>query len=246
MTAGRSPSRVAVVTGGSTGIGAAICERMLGSGFHVVSMAWRPAADHANLTSVEVDLLDPVATAAAAEDIARRFEVSHFIHNAGTVRANLIEQTSTADLAALSQLHLGVALTMTQAILPSMKARRHGRIILISSRAAMGLATRTVYSATKSGMVGLARTWALELGAHGITVNIVAPGPIGGTEMFHEILPENDPRIDKLAQTIPMKRVGTPDDVAHAVMYFAAPESGFVTGQLLYVCGGASVGAVSI
>ena len=241
-----SPSRVAVVTGGSTGIGATICERLLNDGFEVVSMSRRPAARHPNLTSIEVDLLDQVATAEAAQEIARRFDVSHFVHNAGAVRANLIEQTSTADLAALSQLHLGVALTVTQAVLPSMKVRRCGRIILISSRAAMGLATRTVYSATKSGMVGLARTWALELGAHGITVNVVAPGPIGGTEMFHDILPANDPRIDKLAQTIPVKRVGTPDDVAHAVMFFAAPEAGFVTGQLLYVCGGASIGAVSI
>jgi NAD(P)-dependent dehydrogenase (short-subunit alcohol dehydrogenase family) len=92
----------------------------------------------------------------------------------------------------------------------------------------------------------MARTWALELGPHGITVNVVAPGPIGGTEMFHEVLPDGDPRIAKLAASIPMQRLGTPADVARAVSFFAAPDAGFVTGQVLYVCGGASVGAISI
>ncbi|MFK4979975.1 SDR family NAD(P)-dependent oxidoreductase, partial [Klebsiella pneumoniae] len=90
----------------------------------------------------------------------------------------LVESTPVSDLAALNQLHLGAALTLTQAFLPAMKARHFGRVILMSSRAAMGLATRTAYAATKSGMVGMARTWALELAPHGITVNVVAPGPI--------------------------------------------------------------------
>ena len=238
--------QVAVVTGGSTGIGASICRRLLDDGYHVVSVARRPAAAHARLTNVEADLLDPAATEAVARDIAQRFEVSHLIHNAGAIRANLLEATSAADLAALSQLHLGVALTLTQAFVPAMKAKKHGRIILMSSRAAVGAKTRTVYAATKSGMIGMARTWALELGVHGITVNVVAPGPIGGTEMFHEVLPVGDPRIDALAKNIPMQRLGSPEDVTHAVAFFLNPLSGFITGQVLYVCGGSSIGAVAI
>ena len=97
-----------------------------------------------------------------------------------------------------------------------------------------------------SGMIGMARTWALELGPHGITVNVVAPGPIEATEMFHEVMPVGDPRIAALAGNIPVKRLGTPADVANAVSFFAAPAAGFVTGQVLYVCGGASIGAVSL
>jgi NAD(P)-dependent dehydrogenase (short-subunit alcohol dehydrogenase family) len=235
---------VAIVTGGSTGIGAEVCRSLIAQDYEIISLARRPAEPHPKMTSVAVDLLDATATAEAAHDIAARFPVTHIIHNAGVIRANLIEQTSVEDLAALSQLHLGVALTLVQACVPGMKAARFGRVILMSSRAAMGLATRTVYSATKSGMIGMARTWALELGSHGITVNVVAPGPVEATEMFHEVMPAGDPRIAALAANIPVKRLGTPADVAHAVSFFASPAAGFVTGQVLYVCGGASVGAV--
>jgi 3-oxoacyl-[acyl-carrier protein] reductase len=238
--------KTVVVTGGSVGIGAALVARFLADGFDVIAVQRRAVADQPKLKNISVDLLDPMATADAAQAIAARFQVTHLVHNAGMIRANPVEQTSAADLAALSQLHLGVALTLTQAILPAMKAQKFGRIVLMSSRAANGLQTRTVYSATKSGMVGMARTWAMELGGHGITVNVVAPGPIGGTEMFHEVMPVGDPRIAALAANIPVKRIGTPDDVVNAVMFFAAPSSGFVTGQLLYVCGGASLGALSL
>ena len=182
------------------------------------------------------------ATEAAARGIAERFAVTHFVHNAGVIRANLVEKTSAADLVALAQLHLGAAITLVQAVLPAMKANGGGRIVLMCSRAALGAPTRTVYSATKAGIIGLVRTWTLELSRHGITVNAVAPGPIGGTDMFHEVLPAGDPRIAGLAASIPMKRLGTPQDVANAVRFFLSDASGFVTGQTLYVCGGASVG----
>lgn len=241
-----SVSNVTVVTGGSTGIGAEICRRLLADDHHVISLSRRPAFAHARLESVAVDLLDPAATAEAARDLANRYAITHLIHNAGAIRANLIENTSIGDLAALNQLHLGVPLALMQAALPSMKARAFGRVVLISSRAAMGLATRTVYAATKSGMIGMARTWALELGKHGITVNVVAPGPIEGTEMFHDVIPAGDARLQALAKSIPVQRLGTPQDVARAVAFFTAPDAGFVTGQVLYVCGGASVGAVTI
>ena len=237
---------VVVVTGGSVGIGAALVARFLADGFEVVSLQRRTIADQPKLKNISVDLLDPAATADAAHAIAAQFQVTHLVHNAGIIRANSLEATSTADLAALSQLHLGVALTLTQAALPAMKARKFGRVILMSSRAANGLQTRTVYSATKSGMVGMARTWAMELGQYGITVNVVAPGPIGGTEMFHEVMPAGDPRIAALAANIPVKRIGTPDDVVNAVMFFASAASGFVTGQMLYVCGGSSLGALTL
>lgn len=241
-----SESNVAIITGASGGIGRAIAEAMLAAGHHVVSLDRRlPDWSHAKLEPVLVDLFDPKATADAARDIAARHEISHVVHNAGIIRPNLIEQVTVDDIAALSQLHLGAALTLVQAALPGMKQRQFGRIILIASRAALGAATRTAYSATKSGMFGMARTWALETAAHGITVNVVAPGPVE-TDMFHEVIPQGSPKVDQLARSIPVGRIGRPDDVARAVMFFAAKDSDFITGQALYVCGGASIGSIAL
>jgi 3-oxoacyl-[acyl-carrier protein] reductase len=239
--------RTALVTGGAAGIGAEICRALIADGFHVVSIDRnQPATSHPDRTDLVCDLIDREATEQAAKDIAARFAITHFVHNAGTIRANLLEKTSAADLAALSQLHLGAAITLAQAVLPAMKAAGAGRIVLMCSRAALGAPTRTVYSATKAGVIGLARTWSLELAQHSITVNAVAPGPVGGTDMFHEVLPVGDARIAGLAASIPMKRLGSPADVANAVRFFLSDASGFVTGQTLYVCGGASVGQAPV
>ncbi|MBA2399221.1 MAG: SDR family oxidoreductase [Bradyrhizobium sp.] len=241
-----SQSNVAIITGASAGIGRAIAEAMLAADHPVVSLDRRlPDWSHAKLEPVLVDLFDPKATADAARDIAARHEISHVVHNAGIIRPNLIEQATVDDIAALSQLHLGAALTLVQAALPGMKQRQFGRIVLIASRAALGAATRTAYSATKSGMFGMARTWALETAAHGITVNVVAPGPVE-TDMFHEVIPQGSPKVDQLARSIPVGRIGRPSDVARAVMFFAAKDSDFITGQALYVCGGASIGSSAL
>lgn len=238
---------VAIVTGGSTGIGEAISRRMIDGGYTVVSLARRrPGWSHAALHAVQVDLTDARATEQAAANVAREFSVSTVVHNAGAIRASLLPEVKQKDLHDLTQLHLGAAVLLVQAALPGMRERGFGRIILISSRAALGLQTRTVYSATKAGMVGMARTWALELASSGITVNVVAPGPIADTEMFREVIPANSPREVALAKTIPVGRIGRAADVARAVMFFADPENSFVTGQLLYVCGGTSVASFSL
>jgi 3-oxoacyl-[acyl-carrier protein] reductase len=238
---------VAIVTGGASGIGAAISQRMLADGYDVISLGLRkPDWTDDKLHAFEADLTDEQATKQAAADIASRFVVTNIVHNAGTIRPALLPDVKTKDLHELTQLHLGAALLLVQAVLPSMQAINFGRIILISSRGALGLQTRSAYSATKAGMIGMGRTWALELAPHGITVNMIAPGPIGGTEMFHEIVPAGSAREAALAQQIPVRRLGTPEDVANAVMFFAARDASFVTGQVLYVCGGASVGTLMV
>ena len=237
--------KYALVTGGSSGIGAAICRSLVTAGYHVISMARRAAEDSsARVHDVTVDLTDALATREAALQVARQFPITTVIHNAGAIREKPLEEVTLEDLQALTNLHLATALSLVQANLPAMKQRRFGRIVLISTRAVLGLAKRTAYAATKAGMLGLARTWALELGPDGITVNVVAPGPIEATEMFHEIIPENSPKIPRIVESIPVRRLGRPEDVARAVMFFALPESGFVTGQTLFVCGGTSVGSI--
>ncbi len=236
----------ALLTGGSAGIGRAIAEALLEAGHDVVSLDHaEPAYAHPRLHHVAVDLLSPAATHDAALEAAEKWSPTILIHNAGAMRPALLPDVNRVDLDALVSLHLGAAITLVQATLPAMRHSGFGRVILISSRAALGLATRTSYSATKAGMIGMARTWALELGPIGVTVNVVAPGPIE-TDMFHEVLPEGDPRIAALAQGIPMRRIGRPDDIANAVLFFANPASGFVTGQTLFVCGGTSVGSLAL
>lgn len=239
-------SKVAAVTGGSAGIGKAICEDLLAQGYEVVSLARRPSGiDHPKLHSIEVDLADRAATAQAVAELVRRFEVTTLVHNAGVIRPALLADVKLDDLDALVDLHLGCAIQLVQAALPTMRAQHFGRVVLLSSRAALGLATRTNYSATKAGMLGMARTWALELAGDGITVNVVAPGPIR-TDMFYDVVDAGSEKERALAASVPVKRLGESADVARAVRFFADPASSFITGQVLYVCGGTSVGSLAL
>ncbi|MCC5999718.1 MAG: SDR family oxidoreductase [Pararhodobacter sp.] len=236
----------AVITGGNKGIGADLAGAMLEKGWRVISIARHEGeARHDRLKHIQADLMDPDATAQAARDIAARHRVTHFIHNAGIILPNLIEEAKPDDLQALTQLHLGAALTLTQAFLPAMKEARFGRILFNASRAALGAKTRTAYSASKAGMIGMARTWALELAPHGITVNVIAPGPVR-TDNFWGIIPKDSNQEADLAARLPVGRLGTTEDITHAFLFFADPRAGFITGQTLYVCGGASIGGVPI
>jgi len=239
-------SDCALVTGGSAGIGRAICETLLGEGRQVVSLDRAPATfAHPQLTSITVDLADREATRKVAAEVAANHAPTTLVHNAGAIRPALLADVKLDDLDALVELHLGAAIQLVQALLPGMRERRFGRIVLISSRAALGAATRTAYSATKAALLGLARTWALELAADGITVNVVAPGPIR-TDMYHAIVPAGSEQDTRLAASIPVGRIGEPDDVARAVAFFAAPANSFVTGQTLFVCGGSSVSSLKV
>ena len=234
----------AIVTGGSNGIGAAICGAILANGSKVFNLDRQVGEQtHSRLHTREVDLLDPAATREVVAEIAASNQVTQFIHNAGMIRPALLQDVDPADMQDLAQLHLSAPLIILQAMLPTLRASGSGRVVLISSRAAVGMKTRSAYAATKAGMIALGRTWALELARDGVTVNIIAPGPVHGTPLFHQSIAAGSVQEAELAAAIPVGRLGTPSDVANAAMFFLDRKSGFVTGQVLYVCGGASVGS---
>ena len=234
-----------LLTGASSGIGLAAAQAFLDQGYEVLSLALEACPLAApRLKSLKVDLTDAAATRAVALELAAEAPATTIVHCAGAIREKALEDTDIADFTALANLHVGAAISLVQANLPAMKAAHHGRIVLIASRAVLGLAKRTAYASTKAGMLGLARTWALELASHGVTVNAIAPGPIAQTEMFESLIPPESPKMAAALRQIPAGRFGTPADVARAVMFFADPKSSFITGQTLFVCGGTSIGSI--
>lgn len=233
--------RTTLITGGNSGIGEALARKLVDRGQRVVSVGLEePAWTHDLLTAYRADLTGIDETRKVAQDICRHHAIDCLVHNAGIILPNLLPDAKPEDILTLAQLHLGAPLLLTQAAIEGMRARRFGRVVFVGSRAAMGAPTRSAYSATKAGVHGLARTWALELAASGITVNVVAPGPIL-TDNFWGVVPKDSEQQDRMARSVPVGRLGSREDVAHAIDFFLDERSGYVTGQVLYVCGGTSL-----
>lgn len=232
---------VAVVTGASSGIGEAIARRLLNSGLGVVTVQRRPPRiKHERLHFHAVDLADTAAAQEFARQIAVKYPVRYLVNNAGANRPGLLEDATPEDLDYVMALNVRAALILIKAFTPGMRAAKFGRIVNISSRAALGKTYRTVYSSAKAALIGMVRTLCLELGYDGITINAVAPGPIA-SELFDHGHPVGSEKRQKVIDSIPVKRVGMPEIVARAVTFLLAPESGYITGQTLFVCGGTSV-----
>lgn len=234
MTETLNPARRVMVTGGASGIGAAIVERCRADGLETVVI------DRTG-DGIIADLSDIDSTAAALGQALRGGPITSIVNNVGAVFPAAVEDQSLDELAAAWELNLRSAMQCTQALLPSMREASFGRIVTISSRAALGKELRSAYAATKAGLLGLTRVWALELGQYGITANAVAPGPIA-TGLFEKANPADSARTRAILDGVPVKRIGTPEDVAHAAAYLLDERSGFVTGQTHYVCGGVTVG----
>lgn len=233
--------RVALVTGASQGIGAAIVEKLTSQGTTCVNLDREPPRNPATAEHILADLSDTRATQAALSSLTDRFDVLWLVNNAGVVAPAPLANTQLSDFDLVASVNLRAAIQCAQAVLPAMQAARRGRIVNISSRAALGKELRSAYAASKAGLIGLTRTWALELGRHGITVNAVAPGPID-TELFRSVNPADSPRTRAIIDGVPMRRLGTAGDIAHAVCFLLDDASSFITGQTLHVCGGMTVG----
>ncbi|MCE8035468.1 MAG: SDR family oxidoreductase [Halomonas sp.] len=232
----------AIVTGGARNIGQAIALRLQQDGYRTIVLdIVEPEAESLKADARRVDLAEIEATRAVLAEIVESHSVDCLVNNVGIVAPALLDDTRVEDFDRLMHLNVRSALVCTQALLPGMRERRHGRIVINASRVVLGKEARSLYSATKGALQSMARTWALELAGDGITVNCVAPGPIA-TSAFWENNPPDSERARRIIDNIPARRMGQPEDVAQAVSFFCDERSGFVTGQTLFVCGGVSVG----
>lgn len=224
-----------LITGGTSGIGRATAERCRADGYEVIII------DREG-DGIIADLSDASATRVALEKALQGGPITRLVNNVGVVRPGRIEDQTIADLDATVSLNVRCSLQCVQALLPGMKAAGFGRIVNMSSRAALGKEMRTVYAATKAALIGMVKVWALELGEHGITANAIGPGPIR-TPLFEKANPPDSALTQAIINGIPVRRMGEPEDIAHAVAFLLDARSGFITGQTLYVCGGMTVGA---
>lgn len=246
--------RVAIVTGAAGGIGEGIAKRLVEVGCAVALIdidADRCDAAAAQLggatraIAVQADVSDPQAVANAVDVVASRLgPPTILVNNAGFARDVPFDQMTLEQWDLVQGVHLRGAFLMSRAVVPYMKGQRWGRIINISSISARGHAERANYCAAKAGMEGFVRSLAVELGPFGITANAVAPGLVvtamTDATAARRGLSLEDHLADAMTR-IPVRRPGTPQDIAHAVAYFASEESGFVSGQVLTVSGGVIV-----
>lgn len=234
---------VSIITGASKGIGLAAAHLIHSRGGYVIGLARQRPADFPG-DFFTVDLISEANTAEVLQQITQKYEIDHLVNNAGKTTSSLLEETTSKEFNDIIQINMRAPMQILQACLPGMTRKGYGRVVNISSRAALGMLRRTAYAGAKSGIVGMTKTWALELGPRGITVNAIAPGPIA-TELYKKNNPMTPEQQAKVVERIPVRRIGTPEDVAHAIDFLLSPASGFITGQVLYTCGGLSVGSAS-
>jgi len=233
---------VTVITGASGGIGAALARRVLAEGGRVVNLSDRPSAALPGAIDRIVDLTDVEATREAFEAVLDEHRVTGFVHCAGVPHMGPVEAFDAEGFDRIVHLHLRAAMQCVGLVVPAMKARRHGHIVLLGSRVSLGRVRSSLYGAVKFGILGMAPALAVELAPHGINVNVVSPGPVD-TPMLRVYHPAGSAQAQALEASIPMGRVAQPEDVANAAMFFLRDETSYVTGQNLFVCGGRDIAA---
>ena len=245
--------RVAIVTGAARGIGAAIAHRLAADGIAVgvVDLDEQGSArtakeiieDGGRAIPVGADVADEKAAGNAVQQtVAELGPVTVLINSAGIIRDNLIFKMSTSDWDSVMDVHLRGAFLMTRAAQTHMTQAQWGRIVNISSTSALGNRGQANYAAAKAGLIGFTKTLALELGKFGVTANAIAPGFVE-TEMTQATATRQGIDYDDwkiaVARDIPIGRIGQPEDIAAVASFLCREEAGYVSGQVIFVNGGA-------
>jgi 3-oxoacyl-[acyl-carrier protein] reductase len=244
--------RIAVVTGGARGIGAGTAKRLAADGLAVAVLDLKEGdcgatvdaitAAGGRALAVGADVSDPDQVQAAVDKVAAELgPPAVLINNAGVIRDNMLYKMTVDDWDAVLGIHLRGSFLMSKACQKYMVDQRFGRIVNLSSSSALGNRGQANYSAAKAGLQGFTKTLAIELGQFGITANAVAPGFIA-TDMTASTAARIGIGFEDFqkaaAAGIPVRRVGTPADVAHVISFLVSDGAGFVSGQVIYVAGG--------
>ncbi|MER7182321.1 3-oxoacyl-ACP reductase FabG [Streptomyces hyaluromycini] len=249
---GSPTSRAAIVTGAARGIGAGVARRLADDGYAVAVLDLTEDAGAEVVAEIEkaggralavgVDVADEQAVQAGVERVAAELGAPIvLVNNAGVTRDNMLFKMGVDDWDAVLNVHLRGAFLMSRAAQKYMTQEKWGRIVNLSSIAALGNRGQVNYSAAKAGLQGFTKTLAIELGKFGVTANAIAPGFIE-TDMTRTTaerlgIPFDD-FVKGAASKIPVGRVGQPEDIAHLVSYLVSEGAGFVSGQVVYVAGG--------